>query len=82
MEGEHLYSYKRGYGFLGLGAVVQKELSIMADRTGEEMEPCLQGILFQETSAGTLGQGLGDSCLSFLRLQNSTVFCSESGAHQ
>lgn len=29
----------------------------MADCTGEEREPCLQGILFQETSAGTRGQG-------------------------
>lgn len=82
MEGEHLYSYKQGYGFLGLGAVVQKELSIVADCTGEEMEPCLQGILFQETSAGTSGQGLGGSCLSFLRLRKSTVFCSVPGAHQ
>lgn len=68
MEGVPLYSCKRGSGFLGLGAGVQTELSSVADNTGEETEPCLQGMLVQETSAGTLEQGLGGCCLSLLRL--------------
>lgn len=36
---------------------MQTELSSVADNTGEETEPCLQGMLVQETSAGNIGTG-------------------------